>query len=163
MALTTQTSNKVWQKVKAALLGQGATAPTPAAQEAFLDLKKYLAQQKGNVDLQFCVYAAEDAILNNGTSLVGGACTIYGIYAKGRRTSGTTSAFLAIHDAADNSATTTTLVTSRFKAAGQEFVGLYPSGLAAATDVVISCATAVGGSTESSAADAADGFVIVGA
>jgi hypothetical protein len=165
MALTTQNANLVWAKVKLALLGQSSTggAPTPVAQEAFQDLKKYLAQQKGNVNLQFAAFAAEDIVTNNGSSAIGGACTLYGVYAKGRRTSGTTSAFFAIHDASDNSATTTTIVTSRFKATGQEFVGLYGNGIAIATDVLVSCATTVGGATESSAADAADGFVIVGA
>lgn len=160
MALTTESGNKVWQKVKNHL---SAVNANPEAQNVFLGVKAYLAQQKRNPDLQFIPFTAEQAVTNNGTSLVGGACTLYGIYAKGRRTTGTTSSFLAIHDAADNNASTTTIVTSRFKAISQEFQWVSGVGLALATDAVISAATAVGGATESSTADAADGFIIVGA
>lgn len=157
MALSTESANKVWQK--AAVMLRDAN---PAIQNAFLELKKYLATQKKNPDLQFVPFTAEQAVTNLGTSLVGGACTLYGFYAKGRRTSGTTAAFLAIHDAADNSATTTTILTQRLKVTGEAFAAVYPVGQAIATDVVISSATAVGGATESTAADVADGFVIVG-
>lgn len=158
MALTVQDGVLVWQKVKNALVGAN-----PAAQDAFRTLRVYLATQGLNPQLQFCPFAAEDATTNLGVSLVGGACTLYGWYCKGRRTTGTTSSFMALHDAADNSATTTTIVTSRFKATGQAFYWASAAGIAFATDVVISAATAVGGATESSTADAGDGFVIVGA
>jgi len=158
MALTVQDGVLVWQKVKAALVGAN-----PAAQDAFRTLRVYMATQGLNPQLQYCPFSAEDSVVNGGTSLVGGACTLYGFYCKGRRTTGTTSAFQAIHDAADNSATTTTIVTSRFKATGQSFYWISPTGIALATDAVISSATAVGGATESAAADSGDGFIIVGA
>lgn len=158
MALTTESSNRVWQKAATFL-----EFANPATKEAFLRLKIYLASQKKNIDLQYVPFTAEQAVTNLGTSLVGGACTIYAFYAKGRRTTGTTSAFLALHDASDNSATTTTLFTSRFKVTGEAHQLIDPIGQVVATDVVVSCATAVGGATESSAADAADGFIIVGA
>lgn len=148
----------VWNRVNKALAGAN-----PATQEAFLKLKVYLSTQKGNPALQFASFTAEQAVTNLGTDLIGGACTLYGFYAKGRRTTGTTASFLAIHAAADNSATTTTLVTARFKAVTQSFGSVFPDGLACETGLAISAATAVGGATESSTADAADGFVIVGA
>lgn len=158
MALSTENANLVWQKVKMALMNAN-----PASQNAFLDLKMYLATQKKNPDLQFISYTAEQAIVDGGTDMVGAASTLYGWYANGRRTTGTTSAFLALHAAATSNATTTTLVTARFKAIGQSFAALFPAGLAAETGLTISAATAVGGATESATADAADGFVIVGA
>lgn len=148
----------VWNRVNKALAGAN-----PAIQEAFLKLKVYLSTQKGNPALQYASFTAEQAVTNLGTDLIGGACTLYGMYAKGRRTTGTTASFVAIHAAADNSATTTTLVTRRFKLLGQEFGYADPFGLACETGCTISAATAVGGATESSAADAADGFIIVGA
>src|SRR3954463_375243 len=114
MALSTESANKVWQKASVMLRDAN-----PAIQNTFLELKKYLATQKKNPDLQFVPFSAEQAVTNLGTSLVGGACTLYALYAKGRRTSGTTAAFLAVHDAADNSATTTTIVTQRFKVTGE--------------------------------------------
>jgi hypothetical protein len=157
MAITLQDGNLVWQKVNKALAGSN-----PAIQEAFRNLKVYMATQKGNPQLTFLPFSAEQAIANNGTDLAGQAVTVYGWYAKGRRTTGTTSSFLATHAAADNTATTTTLVTSRFKAVGQEFGFVNPFGLACETGLTISAATAVGGPTESATADAADGFYVVG-
>lgn len=148
----------VWNRVNKALAGAN-----PATQEAFLKLKVYLSTQKGNPGLQFASFTAEQAVTDTGVDLIGGACTLYGMYAKGRRTTGTTASFLAIHAATTNGATTTTLVTARFKAISQAFGAVYPDGLACETGCTISAATAVGGATESSAADAADGFIIVGA
>jgi hypothetical protein len=148
----------VWQKVAKALAGAH-----PAHAAAFQDLRKYLVTQGGNPQLQFVPYTAAQAIVNLGTSLVGGACTLYGWYGKTARTSGTTAAFENLHDAADNSATTTTMVTQRTRLTGQSFASTHPSGLAFATDVVISSTTAVGGATESAAGDASIGFIIVGA
>lgn len=158
MAFSGQDGVLVWQKVAKALAGAN-----PAHAAAFRELRVYIATQGQNPQLQFAPYTAEQAVTNLGTDLIGGACTVYGIYAKGRRTSGTTSSFLAVHAAATNGATTTTLVTSRFKASGQAFAYVSAAGIACETGCTISAADAVGGATESSAADAADGFVLVGA
>ncbi len=165
MALVTQSGNLVWQKAKNYLSNVNATATgaTPVAQNAFLALKQFMAQNKRNPDLQFIPFTAEQAVTNNGTDLVGAACTLYGLYYRARRTSGTTAAFLAIHDAADNTATTTTVVTAKMKATLNEGQIISGQGYALATGCTVSCATAVGGATESATADAADGFVIVGA
>lgn len=158
MALVTENANLVWQKVKMALMNGD-----PAIQNAFLDLKMYLATQRRNLDLQFVPYTAEQSIANGGTDLIGAAATVYAWYANGRRTSATTAAYLAVHAAATNGATTTTLVTSRFNLTGQKFASMFPSGLACETGVTISAADAVGGATESTAALSADGFLILGA
>lgn len=161
MAVSTENGNKVWQKVKNALTAANAN---PTAQRAFLDgLKQFLAQQKRNPDLQFIPFTAEQAITDHGTDLVGAACTLYGVWAKGRRTTGTTSSFLDFHAAATGDATTTTLLTVRFKAISQEFAYMTGFGLACETGLTVCSATAVGGATESSTADSADGFVIIGA
>lgn len=157
MALATENANLVWQKVRAALADAN-----PAVQEMFKDLKLYLASQKYNPNLQFIPFSEAQAIANLGTSLVGGACTLYAVYVKAARTSGTTAAFFAIHDAADNAATTTTIITNRIKATAQFYANVMPHGIAIATDVVVSCATAVGGATESTTPDGVNGFVIVG-
>lgn len=158
MALTTQSSNKVWNKVNKALAGAN-----PGIVDAFRGLKLWLSTQKGNPDLQFIPFSAEDIVTNNGKLASVGASTLYGVYFAGRRTSGTTAAFAAVHDASDNSATTTTVVTAKFNASGQAAALVSGVGWPLATDATISCATAVGGATESAAADAADGFIIVGA
>ena len=158
MAVSLQDGTFVWQKVAKALM-----AANPASQAAFRDLKNYMTTQGGNPQLQFVAYTAAQAIVNLGTDLIGGASTLYGWYAKANRTTGTTASFQAIHDATDNSATTTTTVTRKINLTGQQFAYVDPVGLALATGAVISAATAVGGSTESAVADATIGFIIVGA
>lgn len=157
MALAVQNPQLVWSKVKKHLANA-----KPASQLAFKGLREYLTTQGGNPDLQLVTFSEAQAIVNLGTDLIGGACTVYGWFGKATRTSGTTSAFLALHAAADNSATTTTLITQRIKAAGQEFAWTSGTGIAAETGLTISSATAVGGATESTTPDGADGFVIVG-
>jgi hypothetical protein len=167
MALALVNANLVRQKAYNAVYGTGTgTTTNTVSPYHFYAIKSFflfLAANKNNPDLQFLPYTAEQAVTNLGTSLVGGACTLYLWYGKARRTSGTTASFQAIHDAADNSATTTTVDTALVKLTGNQFIFVHPNGVAIATDVVISAATAVGGATESSAADATDGFIIVGA
>ncbi len=158
MAFTPEDGNLVWQKVRQALIGAG-----PEAQNAFKALKEFIVSQKGNPQLQFVAYSAEQAVTDHGVDLVGGACTVYGIYGKGRRTTGTTSSFLGLNAATTGDATTTTIFTTRLKLTGQRFVFTTGFGLACETGCTICAATTVGGPTESSAADAADGFILVGA
>lgn len=160
MALSTQDGVLVWQKVKNALIGAN-----PAAQNSFRVLREYLATQGGNPQLQFIPYTKAQSIVNLGTSLVGGACTLYGWYASTTRTAAGTAAFTALHDASDNSASTTTIDTLKVDAVttAQEYAVIHPRGRAIATDVVISSATAVGGATESALADGNQGFILVGA
>lgn len=167
MALTLANANIARQKAYIAVYGLGTgTSTNTISPYHFYGIKAFFlhwAANKGNLDIQFIPYTAEQAVTNLGTSLVGGACTLYVWWGKARRTSGTTASFQAIHDAADNSATTTTVDTALVKLTGNQFLFVHPNGVAIATDVVISAATAVGGATESAAADATDGFVIVGA
>jgi hypothetical protein len=165
MALVTQSAGLVRQKAYNAVYGGGKTASkiSPFHFYAIKAFFIHMAMNKQNPDLQFLPFTSEQAVTNLGVDLVGAASTLYYIFAVGRRTSGTTAAFLSLNDAADNSATTATVFTSRFNASGQSVQVCYPDGLALATGAAISAATTVGGPTESSAADGADGFVIVGA
>lgn len=159
MALSTENANLVRQKVKIAL-----SLAHPAVQEIFKDLLAYLATQGKNPDLQFIPFSEAQSIVNLGTDLVGAACTLYGVYATTAPTrSSTTAAFFSVNDAADNSATTATVVTARFKALNQVYTAIMPKGIALATGLTVSSATAVGGPTESTTPDGVQGFVIVGA
>ncbi len=158
MAVTLESSNLVWQKVKNALANAN-----PTDREAFRALKNHLSTQGRNPDLQFIAYSEAQAIVNAGTDLTAAACTLYGWYGKASRVSGTTSAFAALHAAASNGATTTTLDTVRIKAVNQTFSVIHPRGHAVETGLTISAATAVGGATESTTPDGVDGFVVIGA
>jgi hypothetical protein len=166
MAVSVQNANLVRQKAYNAVyspLGSSTSAVSPYHFYAIKAFFLHWAANKGNLDLQFIPYSAEQAVTNPGVDLTTGAGTLYVWYAKARRTTGTTASFQALHDAADNALTTTTVATQKINAVGQQFILVHPNGVAFATSLTISAATAVGGATESSAADATDGFVIVGA
>ena len=158
MAIAAQAANYVWQKAKISL---DTLAASPAARAAFRELKTQLAGVKGNPDLQFIPVTAAQMIANGGYCPDVDACRLYGAYFKGARTSGTTAAFVAIHDATDNSATTTTVLTGKLKVTGEEVTFVSQFGWGIATDITVACATAVGGATESSVGDAANGFLII--
>lgn len=166
MALTTQNANLVRQKAYNAVYSPLGSATTIGSSPFhFYAIKQFflhLAINKGNPDLMFNAYSTASATTNGGTDLVGAASTLYLWYGKAARTSGTTASFQAIHDASDNSATTTTVWTALINATGQSFLFCDPNGRALATGCTISAATAVGGATESSATDATNGFIIVG-
>src|SRR5882672_5580520 len=132
MAFTGQDGVLVWQKVAKALAGSH-----PAAAAAFRDLKNYITTQGGNPQLQFVPYTAAQAIVDGGTSLVGGACTLFGFFGKAARTTGTTASFQALHDAASNAATTTTVDTTKIRATGEQFTIIHANGLVITTDLVI--------------------------
>ena len=158
MAVVLQSGNLVWEKVKKATANAG-----PEVRLAFKALRDFLVSQKGNPDLQFVAYSAEQAATDHGTVLIDAACTLYGWYGKARRTSATTVAFQALHAAATNDATTTTVVTALINATGQRFSHITGQGRSIATSLTVASADAVGGSTETTAALASDGFVIIGA
>ena len=81
MAVVLENSQLVWQKVKNALANA-----TPATQDAFQGLRKYLSTQGRNPDLQFIAYSEAQAIASAGTDLTGAACKVYGWYGKASRT-----------------------------------------------------------------------------
>lgn len=159
MAIALQDGVLVWQKVKNALVGAN-----PAHQNAFRVLREYLATQGGNPQLQFVPYSAELITTNAGYSPDVDAATLYGVYGKGRRTSGTTKAFFQLFAQADNTASTTLIIYgTRLAVTGQSFAATFPTGIAFETELTVACDTTVAGDTESSAADACDGFVLIGA
>lgn len=159
MALSLQDGVQVWQKVKNALAGAN-----PAHVAAFRVLREYLATQGGNPQLSFLPYTAAQITTGGGVALTDAACTLYGVYGKGARTSGTTQAFFQLFNQADNTASTTLILYgTQLNAAGQSFAATFPTGIPFSTSLTAASDTTVAGATESSAADACNGFVIVGA
>lgn len=168
MAVSTENSNKVWQKAKSALNVAGASRSGGAVAEALAQLKLYLATQKANPDLQFLSFAAADIDTGaDGAVAVAGAGRLYAIYAKRVADSDATDSFLEVlDDATDNSAPTTDILACiRFsETLNQEGVLLiFPGGLPFADGLVVSSTTTAGGTTESAATESANGFLIVGA
>lgn len=167
MAVSTENSNKVWQKVKASLNTAGASRSSSIASEALAQLKLYLATQKRNPDLQFIPFSAADIDTGaDGSVLLSGAGKLYAVWAHRVADVDTTDSFLEVlDDATDNSAPTTDIVAAlRFSGASSEeaFV-IFPEGHILGTGIVVSSTTTAGGTTESAATESADGFCIVGA
>lgn len=162
MAVSLQDANLVWQKVKIATMNAN-----PAAQNAFAELKKWLAQQKGNPQLQyFDVNAADIDTGADGKVILSGAGKLYGAYFKRVADVDTTHSFIEVlDDATDNSAPTTDIVAT-LRLAGvsnEEAFVVYPKGADLAVGIVVSATTTAGGTTESAATESANGFLIVGA
>lgn len=158
MALSLQEGIFVWQKVAKALAGAN-----PGVSQPFRELKTYIATQLGNPQLQFIPFTAEQIVTAGGFPAADVPATLYAVYAKGRRTTGTTASFLQVFAQANNTASTSLIThVSRFMAVGQVVGVVYPAGIAHETAITVAADTTVAGDTESSAADAADGFIIVG-
>lgn len=160
MALSLQNSNLVWQKAKISL---EALAAGPVATAAFRALKERLAGVGGNPDLQFVVIDASLADDASGTILADAACKVYGIYAK--KTATATDSYLAILDDAtdDTGVATDVRAILPFLEASHELTLVDPAGIAMGTGVVAKAYTDWDGTTDSTAGDAPNGFVILGA
>lgn len=171
MALALESGGRVRQKAYNAVYGTGVgTTSDSVSPYHFYAIKSFflhMAANKNNPDLQFIPYTAEQSVVTtNGTSLVGGACTLYVWFAKARRTTGTTASFSALWNGTagggDSDPIGDEIAVQRFNLTGQQFMLVHPNGYIVATDLSIVATTAIDGTTESSAADATDGFVIVG-
>lgn len=159
MALATQGSNLAWQKVKAALANAN-----PATQAAFQGLKRYLAEQKGNPDLQFVPYLSTSVDDANGHDLgIDAACTLYAFY--GKKAATTTDVYLYVFDDASNDAGAGTdgRMNLVFLAASDEAFSMMPNGMAIVDGIVIKAYTDFDGTTDSVDTDCPNGFVLLGA
>ena len=162
MALSLEDGGKVWQKVRKALTGAN-----PAVQGQFKALKEYLAQQKGNPNLQFIAFSDADVTTATGYSPIGAVTsTLFGVYFAKTGTAGTgtaTDSWLTIGNASTNTVDATKFVALMTSVAAQQVAAIYPNGLIFGTDVTISGETSAQDGTESTAGDSGNGFVILGA
>lgn len=155
MALTLESAGKVRQKTRA-------ITRNPAVFYSLKAFFLYWATNKNNADLQILPFSAADIVQATGVSPIGGVTsTVYVLYAKNAGAGDGTDSFISLHNATDNASAP--LVTAVIQDDDDIIYHLYPEGIVFATDLTISGATAAGGATESAEANAADGFVIVGA
>lgn len=160
MAVSVESSNLVWQKVKIALETLKASE---LVKDAFRRLKMDLATLNGNPDLEFVPFSAAQVVTNTGYSPIGAACKVYAVYAKNAGAGDGTDSFLTLHDAADNTSAGTIGAPIQDDKDEILYIEASRGGIAFATDLTISAATALAGATESAEANACDGFVIIGA
>ena len=161
MALTLENQRNVWRKVEQFLQSSDSGAATQAAVDSFRALKAYLTSAGTSTQFQFVPYSAADIVTNLGYSPLDVACQVYGWYGKNSGGSDGTDSYITLHNAANNASVP--FVTNLIQDDNNEFVSIFKAGLDFGTDLTISGATTHGGATESAAADACDGFVIVGA
>ena len=162
MALPLENQRNVWRKVEQFLDshdGGSASAQARNAIKAFADA--FITQKSNSALLQFVPFGAADIVTNLGYGPLDVPAKVYMLYAKNPNASGGTDSYITLHNAANNASVP--FITGLIQVADDEFVYMNARGMDFTTDVVVSGATTAGGATESSAADACDGFVIVGA
>lgn len=158
MSLSVENANLVRQKVKIALANAH-----PMTQAAFEAFQKYMATQKGNPDLQFIPFVGTSIDDAGGQVLADAACTVYGVW--GKKAATATDVYLVLLDDAtdDSGGATDARLSVAFLESGEEGLLLFPKGLTMAAGVVAKAYTDYDGTTDSSAGDCPDGFIIVGA
>lgn len=169
MALAVVNANLVRQKVYNAIAssGRGTTAGSgdPSAWYAFKAFFLNVAANKGNPDLQFYAFNATSAVAGDGEDTgIDAACQLYAAYVK--KTATAVDTWFRVIDDADNDSEVVgdVKLEAALLEAGDIFFAFYPNGLPFADGVVVTFTTTPGDTaTQSSAADAGDGFLILGA
>ena len=155
MALALESAGRVRQKTRSLTLDPS----------VFLALKgffQYWATNKQNADLQFVPFSDTQATTTAGAPIVDAPCTVYVQYVKKGSTA--TDSFLKLFDdITDDSTTTDSRNAVALLEADEESLLIYPKGLTMAVGVVVSATTALEGSTNSTAGDAGNGWLIIGA
>lgn len=154
MAVTYESAGKVRQKTRE-------FSQSPAIFFALKALFLYLATTKKNPDLAFLPYNATSIAGASGQVLADAATTVYAVYGKKRNTA--TDAYLVLLDDAtdDSGGATDARVSLAFQDGRDELFLIFPNGLDMAAGVVAKAYTDYDGTTDSTAADCPDGYVIV--
>jgi len=163
MAITLVNANLAWQEVKIALARQVGAEGIPQIQRNQWDaLKAHLSQTKGNPNILFVPYTAELIVAASGLIASDVPCVLFGIFSL-KRNSATASYIQVIDDAADDTGVATDLrVVLPQMLAVDSANAFFPQGLPMAAGVVLKATTTAVGSTDPTAANSADGFVIIG-
>ena len=162
MALTLENANFAWQRVKIALSGAD---PVVVAQFKYLKVK--LATITGNPTLQFVAFTDGDITGADGVPIADAAAKLYAAYIIKDGTSGTGTGTDAFFKLFDNATVDTTAGDGRvvlpLLVADDERVFIADEGMAMAAGIVATAHTTYSGATDSTAGDAGNGFVLLGA
>ena len=155
MAITLESAGVVRQKTRA-------YTRNPLV---FYALKSFFlqhSQRRNNADLQLVEIDDADITGTDGIPLADAAAVVYVLWIKKRATA--TDAYFKLFDNAtvDTTATDGRVVVPLLEASEDQIV-LFPQGLTMASGVVGTSHTTYAGTTDSTAGDAGDGFVIIGA
>ncbi len=156
MALTTESAGRVRTKARE-------YTRSPLILNSLKALFMYLSSYKKDTNLAFLPFDSTLIDDATGSVLCDAACTVYAVYGKKRNTA--TDSYLVIFDDAtdDAGAATDARIVLPFLVGNDEAFAVFPAGIAMGTGVVGKAYTDFDGTTDSSAGDAPDGFVIVSA
>lgn len=122
----------------------------------------YHAQRNNNADLQLVLLDDADLTGTDGVVAADAACTLYFVYVK-KRSSDTDSYFKLYDDATNDSTAANERITLATLEASESHVLMFSQGLTFATGIVATSHTTSNGTTDSTAGDSVDGFLIIGA
>lgn len=162
-AFSLQSGNLAWQAVNNYITAtqQSSKGTNPVIQNALKDLKAYLSQQKRNPSLQFLPFTAAQVATAGGVVLATGTGTLYAFYA--RKTAVATQNTIKISDDATDDTTAANMIGAiDLRQVDAEELQVYLPGKALALGITVGADTTVLGTADGSAANAANGFVIVG-
>lgn len=144
--------------------------PVLVKQKALLDTRKpkiqaigkalfsYLAQHKGNPDLQLVPFAD---LAGTASIIADAACKLMGLYIK-KPAGSTTAAFIKGSDSSATASATAPALSIELPTNQEEFMA-FPDGIPFTVGLVLRSDTAADGSTGSATADKASGFAIIAA
>ncbi len=154
MALVLESAGRVRQKTRALTL-------EPSVFLALKGFFHYWATNKGNADLQLIPISDTDITGTDGVIAMSEPCTVYVAYIK-KGSTATDAYFKLFDDVTDDSVTTDARLSVGLLEANEEHFFMFPKGLTMATGIVATSHTNSAGSTDSTAGDAGNGFLIVG-
>lgn len=152
MPVSTESANLVRQKVM--------SFPTrdPAVHLALDAFFRYWSEHKSNQDLEYFAFAD----LTDDTVAVDAANTLFVVYFRKQNTA--TDAYPKVFDDAVNSATAGDERVTVFLADGNDdIVLIFPDGMPMAAGIVLTSHTTSNGTTDSTAGDGPNGFLVWGA
>ena len=154
MALSLEAANKVRQKTRM-------YSRNPATADV---LKAFFRNhaEKGNADLQLVFLDDADMTGTDGVVAADAACVLYVAFVRKRATA-TDSYFKLFDDATDDATAGSERVSLPLLEASEDHLAVFPSGVDMATGIVATSHTTHNGTTDSTAGDSGDGFLIIGA
>ena len=171
MALSLESPSLVRQKVYAALgtVGGPGSSSDPAGSAKqklwWAAAREFFNQwaNQGNANLQFVPFDDTQITTAGGYDTgLDAACQVYMFYAK--KNANATAAVVKLYDnVTGDSVTTEQTLSMLLDESSQETMQIYPTGFSQATGLIVVAHTTVEGTTDTTAGDAGDGFVIIGA
>ena len=172
-AFLNEPANNVWIRVQIALSsgvgaanGIGSAQANEASARILQQVRLFLATQAFNPNLQFLTFTDAQVTTAGGVLLGTGTPRLYVIYAKKTGTSGVGTATVSYLKFYDNATDDTTASAERIAlpllAAAEEVLYISPTAVAYANGIAVGADTTIAGTTDSTAGDSGNGFVIVG-